>query len=117
MIWSPAVKVELLYFDGCPCHERLLPRVRELVHDAVIADEVAVRRIESPEAAAAERFLGSPTVRVDCVDVEPGADRRGDFGLKCRLYSTPDGLQGTPPAEWVVQALRTTSGNGDGDLG
>ena len=108
------MKVELLYFDGCPSHERLLPRLRELVHEAGIADEVAVRRIESPEAAVAERFLGSPTVRVNGVDV---ADRRGDFGLKCRLYSTPDGLQGSPPAEWVAQALRTASGNGDGDRG
>jgi hypothetical protein len=99
------VSVELLYFDGCPGYERFLPRLRELVAQAGIAEGVRLRRVESPEAAVAERFLGSPTVRVDGVDVEPDADARGDFGLNCRLYSTPDGLQGTPREEWLVDAL------------
>ena len=109
------MKVELLYFDGCPGYQRFLPRLSELVHDAGIADDVQLRRIESPEAAAAERFLGSPTVRIDGVDVEPDADRRVDFGLKCRLYSTPDGLQATPRSEWVVDALRARKEQGDED--
>ena len=109
------MKVELLYFDGCPSHERLLPRLRELMAEAGIADDVRLRRVESPEAAVAERFIGSPTVRVNGVDVEPGADSRRDFGLKCRLYSTPEGLQGTPRAEWVVDALTARKGERDGD--
>jgi hypothetical protein len=52
------------------------------------------------------RFLGSPTVRVDGRDVEPGADLREDFGLKCRLYRTEDGLTGTPAEEWLLAAIR-----------
>jgi hypothetical protein len=109
------VRVELLYFDGCPSYQRFLPRLRELVSDAGIGDEVESRRVESPEGAVAERFLGSPTVRVDGVDVEPGAGERDDFGLKCRLYSTADGLRGTPPEEWVIRALKATRTDGDGD--
>ena len=109
------MSVELLYFDGCPGYERFLPRLRELVARAGIAEEVRLRRVESPEAAAKERFLGSPTVRVDGVDVEPGAHTRSDFGLKCRLYSTPDGLQGTPHLEWVINALTAREGEGDGN--
>ena len=109
--------VELLYLDGCPSYERFLPRLRALLVEAGIADEVRLRRVESPEVAVAERFLGSPTVRVDGIDVEPGADRRRDFGLKCRLYSTPDGLQGAPRAEWLMDALTARKGEGDGDSG
>ena len=52
-----------------------------------------------------EHFLGSPTVRVDGRDVEPGAEQRQDFGMKCRLYATPDGLRGTPPDQWALDAL------------
>ena len=95
--------VELLFFDGCPNYDRLLARVRELA-DAAHAD-VVLRKVETPEDAEAERFLGSPTVRVDGTDVEPGAEQRTDFGLKCRLYATPDGLQGVPPEAWILQAL------------
>ena len=71
--------------------------------------------MESPEAAAEERFLGSPSVRVDGVDVDPGAAGRDDFGLKCRLYSTGAGLQGTPPDEWVLEALRGATGHSSRD--
>jgi hypothetical protein len=111
------MRIELLYFDGCPSCERFLPRLRELVSDAGLADDVELRRVESPEAAVAERFLGSPTVRVDGVDVEPGAEERSDFGLKCRLYGTTEGLRGTPPEEWVVQALDPTRRTEDAHAG
>ena len=109
------MSVELLYFDGCPSYERVLPRLRGLVAEAGIADEVVSRRIESPEAAVVERFLGSPTVRVNGVDVEPGAGERDDFGLKCRLYGTAEGLRGTPPEEWVIRALNATRRTDDGE--
>ena len=62
--------------------------------------------VEDLEAAERERFLGSPTVRIDGQDVEPGADRRTDFGLKCRLFATPDGLRGMPTDEWVLATLQ-----------
>ncbi len=99
------MSVELLYFDGCPSYEKLLPRLRVLLDDAGAADALAFRRVESEEAAAAERFLGSPTVRVDGRDVDPGAADRDDFGLKCRLYRTDAGLEHMPPDGWIRAAL------------
>jgi len=95
--------VELLFFDGCPNYDRLLPRVRELAEAA--GAELVLRQVETPEEAQAERFLGSPTVRVDGRDVDPGAGERTDFGLKCRIYATPEGLRGTPQDDWIVRAL------------
>ena len=108
------MRIELLYFDGCPSYERFLPRLRELVADAGLAENVELRRVESPEAAVAERFLGWPTVRVDGVDVELEATARDDFGLKCRLYSTAEGLSGTPSDQWVTRALNATRRTDDG---
>lgn len=113
------MKVELLYFDGCPGSERFLPRLRELVQLAGVGAELELRHVDSVEAAVRERFLGSPTVRVDGVDVEPDVEGRSDFGLKCRLYATPDGLRGAPPVEWVTQALEQSTRraeDGDGNL-
>ena len=51
------------------------------------------------------RFLGSPTIRVDGRDVEPGADERDEFVLACRIYRTPAGLRGEPAEAWVRDAL------------
>jgi hypothetical protein len=102
---NDALKVEVLYFDGCPSTDRLLPRLRELVALAAVPVDVELRRVETPEAAVAARFLGSPTVRVDGEDIDPDARERSDYGLKCRLYRTGEGLRGTPPDEWIVAAL------------
>jgi hypothetical protein len=100
-----AVTVEVLYFDGCPNHEAYLPRLRGLLDVAGVQARIELRRIESVEAAERERFLGSPTVRVDGHDVDPAAAQRDDYGLKCRLYASDDGLRGTPPDAWVLNAL------------
>ena len=99
------MRVEVLYFDGCPNHEALLPHLRELLDSAGASTRVELVRVEDADAAERERFLGSPTVRIDGEDVEPGAEQRSDFGLSCRLFATPDGLRGMPPDEWVLAAL------------
>jgi hypothetical protein len=95
--------VELLYFDGCPSHERLLPTVERIVGRA--GAELGVRAVETLEAAEAERFLGSPTLRVNGIDVDPGAAERIDFGLKCRIYRSEEGQSGVPPEAWIRAAL------------
>ncbi|MEO6857554.1 MAG: thioredoxin family protein [Solirubrobacteraceae bacterium] len=103
------VTVEILYFDGCPNHETLLPHLHDLLRRAGVAETIELRRVEDDDAAQRERFLGSPTVRVNGRDIEPEADARNDFGLKCRLYQTPEGLRGSPLDEWLLDALTQRS--------
>jgi hypothetical protein len=95
--------IELLYFDGCPSHERLLPTIEQLADRN--GAELQLRRVETPEAAESERFLGSPTVRVNGRDVDPTAAVRADFGLKCRIYRSDEGASPLPPEEWIRAAL------------
>jgi hypothetical protein len=107
------MRIELLYFEDCPSYERLLPELQVLVDELTPGSEIELRRVESPQAALQERFLGSPTVRVDGEDVEPSASTRSDFGLKCRLYRVGNGYAHVPPREWVVAALSRTTGDND----
>lgn len=99
------MRVEVLYFDGCPSHEALMPRLRRLMKDAQVGAPVELKRVRSMEDAERERFLGSPTLRIDGRDVDPGAARRDDFGLKCRLYATDRGVRGEMPDELITAAL------------
>ncbi len=100
------MKVELLYFDGCPSYEALLPRLRALMASEGVEAGIELRRVETIDAAEDERFLGSPSVRIDGRDVDPGADARSDFGLKCRLYRSEEGTSGLPPDRWITTRLR-----------
>jgi hypothetical protein len=99
------VKVELLYFDDCPNYEALLSSLSEMLAAAGVSDQVDLLRIATVEEAERERFLGSPTVRIDGRDVDPDAHSRRDFGLKCRLYRSRAGTSRTPPRAWIVAAI------------
>lgn len=106
------MRIELLYFDGCPSYQMLLPKVRELLAREGVEGEIEVRPVESLEVAEEARFLGSPTVRVDGKDIDPGAGDRSDYGLKCRLYRSGEETSGLPPEEWIVEAIRSRAGVG-----
>ncbi|GAA0642022.1 hypothetical protein Stsp02_20360 [Streptomyces sp. NBRC 14336] len=96
--------IELLYFDGCPnwhvAHHRLGEALTATgQHDI----DVTLRTVKTDEEAQALWFPGSPTIRIDGRDPFPAAAQT--YGLTCRVYSTPDGLAGSPTVDQLVQAL------------
>lgn len=99
------MKIELLYFRGCPNHEALLRELRELLDREEIHEEVELHRVETQADAERERFIGSPSLRIDGHDIEPGADSRRDYALNCRIYRTPEGASGVPSPELIGQAI------------
>lgn len=98
--------VELLVFDGCPNVDATLERVHAAIREANVGASVRVVLVASDEQAQRLRFLGSPTVRVGGADVDPSAEDRVHFGLQCRVYSVRGRLDGAPPVDWIVSALR-----------
>ena len=95
------INVEVLFFDGCPNHEPTVRLARDVVAVLGLSAEVREVAVNEPEDAETLRFLGSPSVRVNGRDIEPGAEDRSGFALSCRRY----GASGVPPREWIVAAL------------
>lgn len=95
------IRVDVLFFEGCPNHEPTVELARRVVADLGLEAVVREVPVESPEDAEARRFLGSPSVRVNGRDVEPGAEERSGYALSCRMY----GEGGVPPRDWLVAAL------------
>ena len=98
-------RVEILYFEGCPNYEYTRARVERLAAGLGIDPDLQPVEVPDEQAATRLRFLGSPTVRVDGCDVEPGADERGHCVLSCRLYPGERGLSGAPDEDWIRDAL------------
>lgn len=96
--------VEILYFEGCPHYQAAFREVRAALLGRREAT-VHFTRVHSETQAHELRFLGSPTVRIDGADVDPGAQGRTEFGLQCRLYSFRGQLHGYPPRELIRRAL------------
>jgi hypothetical protein len=98
-------RVEVLTFEGCPNAAPALELVERIVDELGVAADVRRIDVPDPEAAAAHRFLGSPSIRVNGQDVEPGASERSDYVFSCRVYRTGTGLSGQPDEQWLRAAL------------
>ena len=98
-------RVEILYFEGCSNHEQARMLVERLARQLRIEPEIRLVEVADSDRAVELRFLGSPTVRVDGVDVEPGAEERRDFALACRIYRSEGGGAEQPDESWVRDAL------------
>ncbi len=98
--------VDILYFEGCPHSEVARDRVREAFASERVAGGVRMVEVSDAQDALARHFLGSPTIQIDGVDVEPEARLRRDYGFMCRTYETPAGLAGVPPLQLVADAIR-----------
>jgi hypothetical protein len=98
------MKVEVLYFEGCPNHIPTVEMVGGVLKREGIDAEVAAIEVPDIETAQALRFLGSPSVRVDGADIEPGREKDPPF-FGCRTYSVRGRTTGVPPEQWLVDAL------------
>lgn len=101
------VKVEILYFDGCPTYRDAEETVKEVLAEAGAGGRVALVAVNTDEEAERLRFPGSPTIRVEGEDLFPPGER-GEWRLGCRVYATPEGLKGSPTKEMLRQALERT---------
>ena len=98
------MKVELLWFSGCPNWQETDGRLREVLSLLDIDATVMLVEVTTPEDAERLRFRGSPTVLVDGGD--PFADESAPVGLSCRVFRTPDGLRGAPTVDQLIEVLR-----------
>jgi hypothetical protein len=99
------MKVELLFWEGCPSHTKALAELRETMADLGLdPDGIVVRKVLTDPDAEREHFVGSPTIRIDGVDVQPPDDE--PVGLTCRVYRRRDGrISPTPDPADVRTAL------------
>ena len=98
------MRIELLYFDDCPNWHQTLGETNDILREHQLDVEVELVQVTSSKEAQDLAFLGSPTVRVDDVDVELDVPDSG-YGMECRVYWVDDRPLGKPPKEWIAAAV------------
>jgi ABC-2 type transport system permease protein len=106
------VKVELLYFDGCPGYRKAEQDLKAALLREGIRAVVELVAVNTDEEAGVSKFPGSPTIRVDNRDLFPTAERE-DWRLGCRVYATPEGVKDHPTEEMIRAALRRSAVRGE----
>ena len=100
------MRIQVLYFADCPNHKLAVELVRQVAAELDLAIHVAEVEVSSGDDVAELCFLGSPTIQVEGLDVEPAARLRTDYGFSCRMY---DG-RGVPSRETMAEALAEARG-------
>lgn len=96
------MKVDILYFHGCPNHQPTVQRVRDVINRLGITAEVREVELTPNDDPVAMKFIGSPTVLIDGQDVDPAQRTGAHYGFGCRTY----GGAGTPPTQMIERAVR-----------
>lgn len=97
------MRVELLFWDGCPSYPEARSLLDEVLTTRRIEADVELVEVRTQQEAEELRFPGSPTIRVDGRDVdETGAGSRP--ALNCRIYRLPDGKVSPVPSREQLEA-------------
>ena len=98
------MRIEFFYLDGCPnsasAEQRLQTALRRVGRGDVVVDRI---QVEGPEHAERLGFIGSPTIRLDGRD--PFTTGTEKVGFACRVYTTPEGLSGSPTVAQLMEVL------------
>lgn len=95
-------KIEFLYFEGCPSYNKALENLKAALVEENIEAEVELIHVDSPEEAEKFGFYGSPSIRVDGVDLE---GKRGEYSYSCRIYEIDSLSTGIPTKEFIREKL------------
>jgi hypothetical protein len=106
---SKSMQIEIFYIAGCPNRHITEKRVREVLKELDLAAEV--REVKVDPLFAVPGFLGSPTVHVNGIDIEPAARTSKWMGLNWRTYREGGEMNSAPSKQLIRQAIMDAGGS------
>ena len=105
------MRVQLLYADGDPAAMPARQNLVEVLTEDAFETTIQMVSVASVEDAAFLDLRGSPTIRIDGLDIDPDWD--GPVGLDARDY----GSGPVPPKAIIRRAVERARGWGHGRRG
>jgi len=97
--------IEVLYTEECPFWREVAKTIEEVLKESKIKALVKRVKVSSEDEAKRLRFLGSPTVRINGVDIDPMVkETTGAIG--CRVYMYQGKMYEFPPKDMIVKAVK-----------
>ncbi len=82
------MKIEILYFEGCPNHEPTVLLLNETVSELGIDAEINMVKVKDNNDAIGKKFPGSPSIRINGKDLEIDDENKlTQYSMQCRMYS------------------------------
>jgi hypothetical protein len=104
--------IEIFYFPACPNYLPAVEHVQEALQEEHASAEIKHVQVLNAATATATGFLGSPTIRINGIDIEPSARSGGNVGMCCRTYAGGSSRAGAPSVGLVRDAIRELTSSG-----
>lgn len=96
--------IELLVNEGCGEMEKIKQTIGQALSELGLKESIGVKMIRTYGEARKERFIGSPTVRVDGIDVDH--ENTLNFSENaCRTYFLNGEFHSYPPKDMIKEAI------------
>lgn len=99
------MKIEFMYARSIGRQPEAEEALRLALEATGAAAEVVYVEVDGPEDAKLKRCLGSPTIRVDGVDVEYGDREPEEYQSGARYYNSPEGWKPYPHVRLIANAI------------
>ncbi|HHT9133963.1 MAG TPA: DF family (seleno)protein [Candidatus Avalokitesvara rifleensis] len=104
------LNVQLLHTLVCHGYQKAMIELEGALEEAGLPVRFEVTLVNSRAAAEQYKFIGSPTIRINGVDIELEAAGVEKFGLdSCRPYFWKDKFYDYPPKDMILSALKKHS--------
>ncbi len=99
------MKIEFLYSKSTGRSAEAEEAVRLALEATDPNIEVVYTEVDGMEDAKDKRFLGSPSIRVNGIDVEYGDREPDEYQAGTRYYNTPQGWKPFPHARLIANTV------------
>ena len=96
------INIGVLFIEGCPGVLSIANNIKEVIAEEAVHASISFILIETPEDARRLHFTGSPTVRINGMDIESNMQANKDYDLRSRNYYI-NGEKSDYPAKSMIR--------------
>jgi len=100
------VNIGIFFIEGCPCVSAITDYIKEVLAEESVDADISLILIETPEDARRLQFTGSPTVRINGMDIESNMQATKDYGLRSRHYYINGKILDCPTKSMIRDAIK-----------
>lgn len=97
------IKIDFLFWKECPSYPKAWERLNQVLEAKRIIPEIQQIEVRTDEEAKQYSFPGSPTIRINGVDIDPQGAQDQPLGLSCRIYWDDSKRAGPLPSEALIR--------------
>ena len=99
------MKIEFMYSKSTGRGKEAEEALKQAIEATELNVDIVYTEVTDSEDAKTKKFLGSPSIRVDGIDVEYGDREPDEYQAGTRYYNTPAGWKPYPHAKLIANTI------------